>query len=265
LSTDSPYSERDIAKATNLAAFLGWSVFTVPTTIDWGLGVLPFAMVLGLPIAFGTCWILGAPIIRRLMTRSVSWHMAALGGAIISAGIVVLSVIVGRIYGYTGGGGNSFPAVARFIALAAEVRTLVGPETKISYASDWSEYFGYQPQDGSGDRYFHLDPLWADDNIDFIGIDNYMPLSDWRDGVDHLDAGFGSIYDLDYLRLNIEGGEGYDWYYHSVDAEAAQIRTAISDGAHLEPWVFRYKDIRSFGSLVHHERVGGVRSLTPTV
>tara|TARA_B110000908_G_scaffold159666_1_gene202104 strand:- start:633 stop:983 length:351 start_codon:yes stop_codon:yes gene_type:complete len=56
--------------------------------------------VLGLPIAFGTCWILGAPIIRRLMTRSVSWHSAALGGAIISAGMVVLSVIVGRIYGY---------------------------------------------------------------------------------------------------------------------------------------------------------------------
>ena len=152
------------------------------------------------------------------------------------------------------GAGNSFPAVARFIALAAEVRTLVGPETKISYASDWSEYFGYQPQDGSGDRYFHLDPLWADDNIDFIGIDNYMPLSDWRDGVDHLDAGFGSIYDLDYLRLNIEGGEGYDWYYHSVDAEAAQIRTAIIDGAHSEPWVFRYKDIRSFWSLVHQDQ-----------
>jgi hypothetical protein len=163
------------------------------------------------------------------------------------------------------GAGNSFPAVARLIALAAEVRTLVGPETKISYASDWSEYFGYSPQDGNGDRYFHLDPLWADDNIDFIGIDNYMPLSDWRDGVDHLDAGFGSIYDLDYLRLNIEGGEGYDWYYHSIDAEAAQIRTAISDGAHSEPWVFRYKDIRSFWSLVHYERVGGVRSLTPTV
>ena len=100
MSTDSPYSERDIAKPTNLAAFLGWSVFAVPTTIDWGLGVLPFAMVLGLPIAFGTCWLLGAPIIRRLMTRSVSWHMAALGGAIISAGMVLLSVIVGRIRGY---------------------------------------------------------------------------------------------------------------------------------------------------------------------
>jgi hypothetical protein len=160
---------------------------------------------------------------------------------------------------------NSFPAVTRLIALAAGVRSLLEAGTKISYAADWSEYFGYQPQDGSGDRYFHLDPLWADANIDFIGIDNYMPLSDWRDGAEHLDATHGSIYDLEYLRQNIEGGEGYDWYYHSLDAQAAQIRTQIMDGAHSEPWVFRYKDIRSFWSLVHHERVGGVRSLAPTV
>jgi hypothetical protein len=97
---DSPYSERDIAKATNLAAFLGWSVFTVLTSILVGPLAVPLAIALGLPIAFGTCWILGAPIIRRLMTRSVSWHSAALGGAIISAGMVVLSVIVGRIRGY---------------------------------------------------------------------------------------------------------------------------------------------------------------------
>ena len=32
---------------------------------------------------------------------------------------------------------------------------------KMTYAADWSEYFGHQPQDGSGDVYFHLDPLWA--------------------------------------------------------------------------------------------------------
>jgi hypothetical protein len=35
------------------------------------------------------------------------------------------------------------------------------------------------PQDGSGDVCFHLDPIWADPNTGFIGIDNYMPLSDW--------------------------------------------------------------------------------------
>lgn len=162
------------------------------------------------------------------------------------------------------GPGGSFPAVTALIALAAEVRALLGPDVKIGYAADWSEYFGYQPQDGTGDRYFHLDPLWADDNIDFIGIDNYMPLSDWRDGVDHVDAGWGAIYDLDYLKANIEGGEGYDWFYHSPEARAAQIRTPITDDAYGEPWVWRYKDIRNWWLNGHHDRIGGVRAALPS-
>ena len=155
---------------------------------------------------------------------------------------------------------QGFPAVAALRALAAEVRALL-PGAKIGYAADWSEYSGYQP--GNGDRYFHLDPLWADANIDFIGIDNYMPLSDWREGEDHADAEAGSIYDLDYLKGNIEGGEGYDWYYHSAQARAAQIRTPITDGEG-EPWVWRVKDLRNWWQNAHYERIGGVRSLVPT-
>ncbi|WP_324752953.1 baseplate multidomain protein megatron [Roseovarius sp. Pro17] len=162
------------------------------------------------------------------------------------------------------GSNGSFPAVSALIDLAAEVRALLGPDVKIGYAADWSEYFGYQPQDGSGDRYFHLDPLWADENIDFIGIDNYMPLSDWRDGQDHADAAWGSIYDLDYLKANIEGGEGYDWFYHSPEAAQAQIRTPITDDAYGEPWVWRNKDIRGWWQNVHHDRVDGVRATQPS-
>ena len=161
-------------------------------------------------------------------------------------------------------GAAGFPAVAALRALAAEVRLLLGAETKIGYAADWSEYWGYQSPEG--DRYFHLDPLWADDTIDFIGIDNYMPLSDWREGEDHLDArsGVPAVYDLGYLRSNVEGGEGFDWYYHSPEAAAAQIRTPITDGAHDEPWIWRYKDIRNWWMQEHHERVGGVRQAAPT-
>ncbi len=92
-----------------------------------------------------------------------------------------------------------------------------------------------------------------------------MPLSDWRDGNDHADADFGTIYDLDYLRSNIMGGEGYDWFYHSVDAEAAQIRTPIEDGAYDEPWVYRYKDLKGWWENNHHDRVGGVKSDIPRV
>jgi hypothetical protein len=160
------------------------------------------------------------------------------------------------------GGSNSFPAVAALRQLANEVRAILGPATKISYAADWSEYFGYH--DAEGNVQFHLDPLWADPNIDFVGIDNYMPVSDWRDGGGHADAAWGSIYSLDYLKANIAGGEGFDWYYASAADAAAQIRTPITDGAFGEPWVFRYKDLRSWWSLPHHDRLSGVRSATPT-
>ena len=162
------------------------------------------------------------------------------------------------------GAGGSFPAVAALRSLAAEVRAILGPATNIGYAADWTEYFGYQPQDGSGDVLFNLDPLWTDQNIDFLGIDNYMPLSDWRDGDDHADADWGSIYNLDYLGGNVEGGEGFDWYYHAPEARAAQMRTPISDGAYGEDWLFRYKDIRGWWSNAHHDRPAGVRQETGT-
>ena len=160
------------------------------------------------------------------------------------------------------GANDSFPAVAQLVQLAADVRAILGPECKIGYAADWSEYFGYQP--GNGDRFFHLDPLWASPDVDFVGIDNYMPLSDWRDGDDHADAGWGSIYNLDYLRANIAGGEGFDWYYENQTHRDLQIRTPITDGAHDEPWIWRYKDIRAWWENPHHERIGGGRQNLPT-
>ncbi len=160
------------------------------------------------------------------------------------------------------GAANSFPAVAALVQLAADVRGILGPDCKISYAADWSEYDGYQPG-GTGDKYFHLDPLWADPNIDFIGIDNYMPLADWRDGDDHADIAAGSIHDLDYLSGNVAGGEGYDWYYHSPEARDAQIRTPITDG-NGEPWVWRTKDLAGWWAHQHNDRIDGVRQATPT-
>jgi hypothetical protein len=161
-------------------------------------------------------------------------------------------------------GAAGFPAVDALRVLAAECRAILGPDVKIGYAADWSEYFGYHPQDGSGDVYFHLDPLWADPNVDFIGIDNYMRLSDWRDGENHADAAWGAIYNLEYLQANVAGGEGYDWYYPSQEARDLQLREPITDGAYGEPWVWRYKDIRNWWSQPHHNRVSGVRQSTQT-
>jgi hypothetical protein len=161
---------------------------------------------------------------------------------------------------------KSYPAVAELRSLAADVRAILGPSTKVSYAADWSEYFGHHPQDGSGDVFFHLDPLWADGSIDFVGIDNYMPLSDWRDGFEHADAqeGWPAIYDRAYLQANIAGGEGFDWFYASAADRSAQVRTPITDGTASKPWVFRYKDLRAWWSNAHYNRPGGVESVTPT-
>jgi hypothetical protein len=145
------------------------------------------------------------------------------------------------------------------------VRSILGAGPKIGYAADWSEYFGHHPSDGSGDVYFHLDPLWADANIDFIGIDNYMPLSDWRDGFDHADSALApAIYDRAYQQSNITGGEGFDWFYASALDRTAQNRTPITDGAAAKPWVFRFKDLRAWWSNPHFNRPGGVESGAPT-
>jgi hypothetical protein len=162
--------------------------------------------------------------------------------------------------------GSAYPAVAALKALAADVRAILGPGTKISYGADWTEWRGHQPADGSGDVFFHLDPLWSDNNVDFIGVDMYAPRADWREGASHLDvaAGWKGPYDRAYLRANIEGGEGFDWYYASPQARAAQNRAAISDGAYGEPWVFRVKDLRDWWSNAHRDRPSGARSGTPT-
>ncbi|MCT7662751.1 baseplate multidomain protein megatron [Shinella kummerowiae] len=156
-------------------------------------------------------------------------------------------------------GAGQFPFVEALTTLAADVRAILGPTTKLTYAADWTEYFGYQPA-GSGEVRFHLDPLWASPAIDAIGIDNYMPLSDWQDG-DTLSGnpdGFRHSEDVAAMRDAIARGEGFDWYYADIAARRARVRSPITDGMAGKPWVFRYKDLESWWGNHHYERgVGG--------
>src|SRR3546814_3080881 len=95
------------------------------------------------------------------------------------------------------------------------------------------------------DVFFHLDPLWASPAIDAVGIDNYMPLSVWRDE-DLGDANpddFRLADDRAAMRAQIGSGEGFDWYYASDADRRDRIRTPITDGSAGKPWVYRYKDI----------------------
>lgn len=161
---------------------------------------------------------------------------------------------------------GAFPFVQELVGLAADVRAVVGPLTKLTYGADWSEYFGYHPQDGSGEVHFHLDPLWATPDIDAVGIDNYMPLGDWRDEdlwSDNPD-GFRLADDRQAMAAQIAVGEGFDWYYGSETDRRNRLRSPISDGLAGKPWVYRYKDLLGWWSNLHFDRVDGAENVTPT-
>ncbi len=190
-------------------------------------------------------------------------HLAALAR---NAGGVDAFLIGSELVGLTTATDTpgSYPFVNALVDLAGDVKSML-PGAAISYAADWSEYHSHR--DG-GEVFFHLDPLWSSPDVDFIGIDNYLPLSDWRPGRAHLDynpdLGHTSPYALDYLKSQIEGGEYWDFYYASEADRESQTRTPIFDGGHGEDWIFRQKAIRDWWSNPHHERPGGVRNASAT-
>jgi hypothetical protein len=192
--------------------------------------------------------------------RRLALHYAAMVAETGADGLLIGSEMRGLTMTRDAAGG--FPAVGALRSLAAGCRTVVGPDVAISYAADWSEYAGVR----NGDEVaFHLDPLWADGAIDYVGIDWYPPLGDWRAGDGGVDAGtFAGADSADYLAAQVAGGEGFDWFYASDADRAAQVRTPITDAAHGEDRVFRVKDLKGWWSNPHHDRSGGVRRVTPT-
>ena len=190
--------------------------------------------------------------------RDFVLHYAGLGAGAGIDGFIIGSELRGL--SSTRALGNSFPFVDALVSLAADVRAVL-PAAMLTYAADWSEYSGVQ---SGGEKLFHLDPLWASADIDAVGIDNYLPLADWRGDGGPDAAQWDGPYDLDYLRANVAGGEGFDWYYASDADRSAGTRTPITDGAYGEPWVWRSKDLVSWWSHAHHDRPGGVRNASAT-
>jgi hypothetical protein len=126
------------------------------------------------------------------------------------------------------GEGRNFPFASCLVELAAEVRGVLGPNVKISYAANWTEYHscrqgGYRP----------LDELWSDKNIDFVGIDYYMPLTGKQ---------AGEKVTLAEIKAGFTSGEGYDYYL-----DEAGNKVSISED---EPWN-RWKDLKSWYSTEH--------------
>jgi hypothetical protein len=132
----------------------------------------------------------------------------------------------------------------------------------LSYGADWTEY-GAHVLNGGEEVRFPLDPLFAHSAIDAVGIDYYPPISDWRDGPNHKDRVVArSAYDVDYLRERLGSGEAFDWFYDDAADRNAQRREPITDGAYDKPWIYRAKDLVSWWSNRHVERLNGAEIRT---
>ena len=142
---------------------------------------------------------------------------------------------------------SSFPFVA---ALRGARRRREGdprPDAKITYAADWSEYFGHQPADGTGDVFFHLDPLWASPTSTSsastttcrspTGATGRSASIAWRAPLDlrpRLSA-----------RPTSPAARASTGTTPATATAPRRSRTPITDGAYGKPWVFRYKDLQS--------------------
>ncbi len=142
--------------------------------------------------------------------------------------------------------GGSYPAIAFWRQIAAETKARLGAGCRVTYAADWSEY-RYHDR-GGGNVDFPLDPLWADPNVDFVGIDAYFPVTDEA----------RATTDKDAIKAGWAGGELVDYFYAGpADRDLARRgydpqRTAIDDR------FYALKDIRLWWETGHVPRVNGL-------
>lgn len=99
MEDDAAYTRREFRWALNASALLGWLAVAGPLLLANPLW-LPLAAAFGLPIAFAGCWLIGAPILRRVMRRPVSWLRAAIWGGIIAMIFAAISIAIGRYQGW---------------------------------------------------------------------------------------------------------------------------------------------------------------------
>lgn len=140
----------------------------------------------------------------------------------------------------------------------------------ITYSPDWSSWLGWQySTDASGNsisgQWPYLDLLYANADVDFVSLDNYLPLSDWTTGTGGVDAtqnwsnpapttwppssanavglglsGSPRLYSLPYLKANIEGGEKFNWFYadgnndgRGFDPNGTGLQVSLPEGDRL--------------------------------
>lgn len=129
-------------------------------------------------------------------------------------------------------GSNTYPGVTNLKTLAGLVAgDFSGSGVQITYAADWSEYH-------SVNGYYHLDPLWADANIDFVGIDNYMPLTP--------DLPQSQITQ-ELIQQYWEDGEGWEYFYTDSVNRTGKTDYTPNDGTSPFAW----KNIEQWWNSAH--------------
>ncbi len=140
-----------------------------------------------------------ASAVADIFTRTNGYNHFVRHYANLCAGRVDAFIIGSELKGLTSVSSSAgvYPAVDQLVALAAEMRGILGSGVKLTYAADWSEY---HHTDGG---WYHLDALWASSNIDAVGIDAYFPLTDSAEDATDEEAALAGW----------TSGEHYDYYY----------------------------------------------------
>jgi hypothetical protein len=163
--------------------------------------------------------------------RRMILHYATLLSDILESGDVFLvgSEMVGMTQSDDGWG-------AGLATLIADVQSVLPAGVKISYASDWSEY--NDPD---------LSATWT--AADFIGIDYYLPLTDWRTDDDR-------DYSHDTFVAGVTSGEYWDYYYADEAARNAGTQTAITSDAFRQKHIDYWRDTEHPGKAIYLTELG---------
>jgi hypothetical protein len=149
-------------------------------------------------------------------------------------------------------GGGSYPAILYWRQIAAEAKARLGSGCIVTYAADWSEY-RYHDR-GWANVDFPLDALWADPNIDVVGIDAYFPLTDAP----------RAMHDKDAIAAGCATGELIDYYDPTPADRDLDRRGFDPQRAPIDDRFWAIKDIRHWWETTHMPRVAGVPTGPPS-
>lgn len=99
------YTSSQWAHAVKLSGLLGWLAIAVPITsrTDGGslvnfLGLMIWAAVLGLPVAWLASRLITGPVLKRILRKPLSWMRAGLWGAVISSLFALIGIAITRLW-----------------------------------------------------------------------------------------------------------------------------------------------------------------------